>query len=493
MFGLPKLGLEAPKGDGSSDKDFDSAIKEVDELSGKLDEAEHQIYTLLTAAIPQVDIKLPQLSPSLFCTKAGENDDRMFERAPLLGDEPEVLTQSGLAESVTKKKIAEVRAKAAAAQQQAEQARHEMEENAKEALAKQASTLKRVAGQSLAAGASLSIAVAVAYLQLGAFVGPLLASMSSVIVNFASLAHAWKSKADSMFDVMNGVFDRMISKVLQVLDSVDDMIVAPLQSLESAIDDLCEEQAPTLEKMKKFETALKAVDPNFDLPEPADLKIPLDGCDAIVDDFVDKAKREIPNKIEEMVQSNFASRIATDRKVFNRFVVFAPLSAIFVVNLAVAVLPLIVMVAGASQSEVVPTQTPIRNLRGTSFLATKTKFFHAQVDLRAYLQPALIQIALCIMQFLVVTVVGRGPRICEAVNGAIVKLQVRLNERLNDRIKGAVDRVFAQAFSEVKSKADEFFPKFKDCMQKMKQAIQTASKMGALADGAATAVQRIGF
>merc|ERR1712151_1218078 len=119
--------------------------------------------------------------------------------------------------------------------------------------------------------------------------------------------------------------------------------------------------------------------------------------------------------------------------------------------------------------------------------------FHSQVDLSSYLQAALIQIALSASQLLIATILSRGPRICEAVNGAIVKLQTKLNDRLNDRIKGAVDRVFDQAFSEVKAKADEFFPKFKECMRKLKQAIQTTSKMGALAGGATNAVQRLGF
>lgn len=53
--------------------------------------------------------------------------------------------------------------------------------------------------------------------------------------------------------------------------------------------------------------------------------------------------------------------------------------------------------------------------------------------------------------------------------------------------------MFAQAFSEVKSKADEFFPKFKSCMRKLKQAIQTTAKIGAVADDATNAIQRLGF
>jgi hypothetical protein len=404
-----------------------------------------------------------------------------------------VLKHSGPTASAAKKKIAEVQAKADAAQQEIEKARLEMEENTKKAFAEQAGTLKRVVPQSLAAGASLLLAAAIAYLQLGAFFGPCVASLSSVIINFVGFAYMWEGRADSMFAIMNGVFDRMMNKVLQVLDTVDDMIAAPLQKLESAIDDLCEEQTPTLGKMKKFETALKTVDPDFDLPEPADLKIPLDGCDAIIDEFVDKAKREIPEKLDEIVRSSFASRIATDRNAFNRFVVVAPLLTIFILDLALAGLQLIFMNGNSFQLEAVATPTRVRSLRGSSFIGTHTKVVQSQVDYSSCMQPALIQVALSIMQLLVAMIVSRGPLICTVVNSAIINLQARLNEILNDRIKEAVDRVFAQAFSEVKSKADEFFPKFTNCMQKLKQAIQTTAKLGAAAKGATNAIQRLGF
>jgi hypothetical protein len=350
MFGLPKLGSKTSKGSESSGEDFDTAMKQVDELSEKLDEAQVQIFAMLTAAIPKVDIKLPQLSPSLFCTTACENDDNSLERAPLLVAESDLHDKARLAKSASTKKIADVQAKAIVAQHQLEQARIEMENNAKKTFVGQACTCKRLATQGMVAVGSLVMSVALAYLHLGALLGPLLAGIASAILNFLGLAHAWKQQADGIFAVTNGVFDRLKDKVLQVLDAVDDMIATPLHKLESAIDHLCEEQAPTLGNMKKFETALRTIDPDFDLPEPADLKVPLDGCDAMIDEFVDKAKREIPDKLEEMVQQHLPSRIATDSKTFSRYIVVAPLSIVFSLNLSLAVLQVFVSVANKSAS-----------------------------------------------------------------------------------------------------------------------------------------------
>merc|ERR1712100_1016683 len=118
----------------------------------------------------------------------------------------------------------------------------------------------------------------------------------------------------------------------------------PLTNLETAIDDLIEEQAPVLDNMKKFETGLRTIDPDFDLPDPEDLKKPLDGCETMIDNFVGRAKKEVPEKLEETVQSTLAGRIATYGPTFNRFVVLLPLSVVLAVNVSLAVLQVYVTV-----------------------------------------------------------------------------------------------------------------------------------------------------
>merc|ERR1712178_413024 len=135
----------------------------------------------------------------------------------------------------------------------------------------------------------------------------------------------------------------MLKKVTDILDTVDDMIMGPLEKLENAIEDMAEEQKPTLDKMKEFEKAMKMADPSFDLPDPGDLQKPLDGCDDMIDDFVDKAKKEIPDKMQEMIQSSTAGKVATDEGQFNLYVVYLPLSVVLLINVALAVAQVYVM------------------------------------------------------------------------------------------------------------------------------------------------------
>merc|ERR1719343_1690279 len=109
----------------------------------------------------------------------------------------------------------------------------------------------------------------------------------------AGLAHTWKAKSEAIFDdVLNKVFVKLTDAVLKVLDTIDDVLQGPLDKLDGLIDGMIEEQKPTLAKMQQFEEAIRKLDPDFDIPDPRDLKKPLDGCEAMIDDIMEKAKRE---------------------------------------------------------------------------------------------------------------------------------------------------------------------------------------------------------
>lgn len=80
-------------------------------------------------------------------------------------------------------------------------------------------------------------------------------------------------------------------KATDVLDTVDDMIAAPLNRLEEAIDVMAEERKPAMDAVALVEKTM-----HINFPDPPDLKVPLSGCDELLDDFVSKAKLEVPRK-----------------------------------------------------------------------------------------------------------------------------------------------------------------------------------------------------
>merc|ERR1712066_507332 len=122
------------------------------------------------------------------------------------------------------------------------------------------------------------------------------------------------------------------------------MIAGPLQKLEGAIDNMTEEQRPAIEQMQQLEQTLQMVDPDFNIPDPEDLKKPLDGCEAMIDEFVEKAKREVPEKLDELADATLVGRLATDETLFNRYAVFLPMVVLFAVNALVALLQVLATV-----------------------------------------------------------------------------------------------------------------------------------------------------
>jgi len=321
--------------------------------------------------------------------------------------------------------------------------------------------------------------------------GQMLAGVAASVVNFLGLAMSWKSRSNSIFQVLNKVFDRMIKKVTDVLDTVDDMIMGPLEKLENAIEDMAEEQKPTLDKMKKFEAGMKMADPSFDLPDPGDLQKPLDGCDEMFDDFVDKAKKEIPDKLQEMIQSTTAGKVATDEGQFNLYVVYLPLLVVLLFNIGLACAQVYIMFTPPESDSADDNVKTHRRLRGSESAAPSLPGGMAlpkgmklpkgmdMDDLMPYIQPALVQVALAGLQVMGALIMSSGPRICAAVNSAITAFGKKVNERVNLRIKTAVDKVFGEAFKMVKEKSDAFFPKFKDATTKLKKAMEMAGKAGA--------------
>lgn len=529
---MPGSSGSKDSGGGDAGDDLDAALKQVDELSGKLDQSEKMIFDMLSKAIPKVEIPMPKLSPSMFGASGGDG-----ESEPLLGSEVSAQASDapkpGAKMTKAKKKAEEVRKKTLEAKKQAEEARQQMAEEAKAAMANQMSAGKQVLAQSFAAATSVAVGVAISMAPVSALLGQIVAGVSATVINFLGLASSWKGRASGIFQTVSKIFDKIRDKVVKILDTVDDMIMGPLEKLENAIEDMEEEQKPNLDKMKQMESGMKMIDKNFDLPDPEDLKKPLAGCDSMIDEFVDKAKKEIPDKMTEIIQSTLAGRLATDESTFNLYMIVLPLSVVLIFNVLLALAQVWLMFTPEdSESDASGALTnATRSLRGTNMTstmmnATTTVLTDATITMVSttplpmtnttllpgmnatmlpklpqgmslnsvmpYIQPALVQILLAALQLVAALILSSGGRICSFVNGSIADFGKNINDRINKRIEGTVKRVFGDAFKEVKEKADLFFPKFKDAIKTLKQALETAAKAGAMASAMGDAAKGIG-
>merc|ERR1712187_328882 len=261
-----------------------------------------------------------------------------------------------------------------------------------------------------------------------------------------------------------------------------DMIMGPLHQLESTIDSLAEEQKPALSNLQKLESTL-----DVDVPDPSDLRAPLDGCEGMIDEFITKAKSEIPEKIEEFVNITQVGRIATDNGLFTRSKVELPMLALLALDVGLALLQIYIQVQfmGTEHSVEQPTQLVQRRLRGTVREHATADVDVLQLShLMPCLQTAFLQICTTFLQTVAVFALAQGPRLSAAVNRVIKTLQDRVNEHLNDSIQDAVDAVFGKAFQEVKEQADGFFPKFKHSLEKLNEFQDAAEKANQMAGSA---------
>ncbi|CAE8656233.1 unnamed protein product, partial [Polarella glacialis] len=203
--------------------------------------------------------------------------------------------------------------------------------------------------QAIPAAASLVLAVAIACLPIDHFAGRALACMSAVFMNFADVARSWMSHTAKLFDVLEGKLGEIREKLGEVLDTVREQIAEPKADLQTAfvglakdacINQMVEDQKPTVEQMQKFEKTIRAVDSDFDIPTPDDLQEPLQACDASIDGFISQAKSSIPGLFAEEVGKHPLGRLATQRSCFKRYIVYLPLGCVLLVNVLLAALQL---------------------------------------------------------------------------------------------------------------------------------------------------------
>eukprot|EP00397_Hematodinium_sp_SG-2012_P016161 GEMP01016480.1.p1 GENE.GEMP01016480.1~~GEMP01016480.1.p1 ORF type:complete len:552 (+),score=155.26 GEMP01016480.1:61-1716(+) len=530
-----------------SGDDLNKALEETYDLEAKLERSRSSIQAKLNASIPKVSITLPLLSttPSHSVTNAvgkvdvandlelGDSSSEAWSLIPLVGKlggatiedreklrakreeweaamervEQAEAANCAAANSVANKKVAEMQKKAAAARKKARDAEWEMDEQARIFEEKQKESVKELHVQAVLASVSLATALCFGLAQWGC-AGLIVSGVLSAVLNWLGVYRLWNVRATGIFQLLNSTFDKSKKQVNDAIDTVDDMIKGPLMKLNGAIDDLLEEQRPAFEKQAKMETALREVDPDFDVPDPEDLKRALDGCEDLVDDMLEKQQREIPKKLDEIARSTFAGRVATEKKSYDWYVVILPMGILCALNVTLALFlaygqfaqlaspstyahgprfmlePERLAVTAAEQAE--KARIYAQSLTAEFSEENVHKFFWTNVW--TVVKPTLVQILLALLQSFAAWTISQRPVVARFVNKGIANLEGSINDEVNSDIADVVDKVFGQAFGEVNQVAEMFFPKcqkslatVKVVLEKLQQGDKLAKKAGNLA------------
>lgn len=423
---------------------------DLDDLETKLNESEKKLMPQLNAKLPEVSVTLPRMDPASFGAQSG-------------GYEP---VGSG---SVRETGVAEGEAPAAASKAAAAMAegKADLAKQFIVPLTTQAATLG-IAGAAATAGVS------------GVAMGVL-----SAITNHAGTSLYWKNRADKIFDVMSDTITKIKDKVGDSLEVVEEKAAVPLRKVVAEIETIIKEQKPAVDKAHMLEKTL-----GMDVPDPGDLKKPLDGLDKVLDEKVGNVQKGIPAQIDTIVQASTAGRIAMNKSSFALYVIAIPLGIMLLVNIGIAVAQGVLMApsapAAAETSRLLGDGSDTsKSLRGSldPSDAASDVAGAAQKDIVAAMQPAFVQCALALLQVVLSFLASQKKMVCGFVNAAIGKFQNSINNKINDEIKEVLSKVFESGFGEVKEAANDFFPKFKELFAALKKADQAGAAMDALKSG----------
>lgn len=481
MFGgLPKVDIpdvnlpDIPAVPGLGGSSID-----VKDLQTKLDEAEKAIIEITQGAIPKVDIPFPKL-PEDALGPSGRAPYAQLAQS----DGVQRVKAKASAKASAKRKAAEAKAKEAAeAKQRAEE---ELKDQAAQTQA-QVTAAAKTAFASMGVVSLISVAIAAGMAAAAsasaaaAMYLPYLNAVLSAITQNLGIYKSHKAKFENIFELINSVITKAKDKVTTILDATDDMILAPLNELNDQIDQMEDDQKPALDKAKMLQSTL-----GVDVPEPGDLRKPLDGAEDMIEGFVDKAKKMVPGFLDEILGKTLPGQLITDKSKYNLYVITLPVASLVLFNILIAVATVYICATSAAT----PAET--RRLSGGFLSAntqdltilvahshssgedthrSKTMTLPAGMDqmvaglsmdtVMPYMKPTLVQILLSLVQVVLMMIASQGPRIVKLFNGIISDLQKKMNDKVNNDIKEVVDKVFGDAFKSVKEQADDFFPKIK--------------------------------
>mmetsp|Transcript_127163 Transcript_127163/g.365730 ORF Transcript_127163/g.365730 Transcript_127163/m.365730 type:complete len:352 (-) Transcript_127163:432-1487(-) len=341
-----------------------------------------------------------------------------------------------------------------------------------------------------AALASLMLAVGIACLPLGIF-GPLLSGVAAATSNWIAMRRMWRSRCVGFFGVVEAKHRAALDKLYEALEFARKQVMSIVVRVEEILDKLIDEQRPNLAHFEKHADRLKMAKPDFEVPDPKDLKKPLEVVQDLIDGFLDDAKTLVPKKMQEQVSSTFAGRLSSEWPLFELWALRLPVYIALLVNLTVVVVQWVVFLVnrGESTPAVIDTQAtkppgnqsawPVHGASSYSVPEVDVTFEHW----KAVLGPAIVQIALALVQQAAAVAFAAVPRICSFVNDHIAAGEGRANEEANARVKAVVGKIVEGALAAVRKAADAFFPKFEECVQQLKPVLETSAKAAALAKG----------
>ena len=299
---------------------------------------------------------------------------------------------------------------------------------------------------------------------------PLVLALISTAAHYRILARNWWREAEAIFSRINDAWTSAKAFVIGVMDTLDSLVLEALNELRGLVDRLVKESEDAVAAMRQSETYLCIVDSNFVLPQPSDLRRPIDAVQARAERVAKTIKLDALRKADEIVDSSLIGRILTRKRLFMRTFAVAPLALVLVVNTIATV------ATGAAQptliqdpSAAIALETSVPQALPAANSAAVDSEINVLSIMAGYVWPTFAQAACACTQALVLAIISHKPVVVRVLNFIIGIIEAGLELWVNTKARAILDPITGPAMETVAEHADTFFPHFRQSLTMLQQ------------------------
>ena len=299
---------------------------------------------------------------------------------------------------------------------------------------------------------------------------PLVLALISTAAHYRILARNWWREAEAIFSRINDAWTSAKAFVIGVMDTLDSLVLEALNELRGLVDRLVKESEDAVAAMRQSETYLCIVDSNFVLPQPSDLRRPIDAVQARAERVAKTIKLDALRKADEIVDSSLIGCILTRKRLFMRTFAVAPLALVLVVNTIATV------ATGAAQptliqdpSAAIALETSVPQALPAANSAAVDSEINVLSIMAGYVWPTFAQAACACTQALVLAIISHKPVVVRVLNFIIGIIEAGLELWVNTKARAILDPITGPAMETVAEHADTFFPHFRESLTMLQQ------------------------
>jgi len=325
---------------------------------------------------------------------------------------------------------------------------------------------------------------------------PMAVVVVTVLLNTAGIYFFWNTAAMNVHGMGEGAIQKAKDKIGDVMGQLDDKLALPVKKIEAQIDEVGKD--PQNKKVfsagKKFESAT-----GTDVPDPEDLKKPLNGIPKMLEDKCEEVKKLIYERIGDMIPD-----VIEKKGTFWLCFILIPVAVYILAQVVMSVMNMppddtaeaepaatrllssvgsdafmfarSLAETASGQSKVDNNSTKSDSSADSDLSAAKSAMDAANQGMFSpemmalmwpYMKPVVMSCGMTILFAFIGWLFTQRPVIMKALNYFIGMMEGKVNGRINSEMSEMLEKIFGGTFDELNDKVDDFFPRVIDLIGKL--------------------------